>query len=941
MSARTYTFLFTDIEGSTRFWERQPEQARAALEQHNKILREAIETQGGRVFRTAGDAFFASFNTASPALAAAVEAQNRFYEETWNLESPLRVRMALHTGEAEEQNGDYVGASLNRIGRLISVSNGGQILLTQAVQELVRDNLPKNTVLHDLGRHRFRDLESPERIFQVAIDGLPYHFPPLKSLETIPNNLPRHLTSFIGREAELAKAQELLSTNRLLNLTGPGGTGKTRLAVQTAASRLEDFPDGVWLVELAPLNVPSMILPSIAGVLNIRELPETPLIDSVREALRTRRLLLVLDNCEHLIEACAQIADELLQACPDLKIMVSSREVLDVPGEITMRVPPLSLPNISVSASVNDLLKSEAVQLFIERARAIQPNFQLTDQNAHSVAKICQRVDGIPLAIELAAARLRLLNPEQIAARLDDLFRLLTGGSRTALPRQQTLEAMIDWSHELLSDPERVLFRRLAVFSGDWTLEAAEVVCAGEEPAAGAGVLTRLTEPVLDLLTQLVNKSLVLVDDYGSEVCYRLLETIRQYAQIKLVETGEATLARQAHHRYFREFSSKAYTGLQGEDQYNWMKRLERDHDNLRSALEWGLEHDPLSALEMGADLVYFWSGRGYSSEGRRWLKSSLDNIGKMDELGGDHEKLRIAARAFSAYGQMAIIQGDNTAAREALERAVQIQREQRSLKELVLSIPLLSLAFLFLGDIEKSLELAEEGERLGRELDEPIGLALSLSLLAQISMRVGSGYDNARDKIEESARLLRVHGNRWFSALSLMGLGIIAYLARDLSTAEANFMESVEIFQKAGDLHFTNVSHSYLADVARQKGEFERAARLYREILQNWLKFGHRGGLARCVECLAFLKLAKAGQRASEEDTKYLEKAGLMLGWAESIREASGSGMTIDEQMEYYALTNSLRARLSQESELEALFEKAWKKGRQMGQDEILALAF
>jgi predicted ATPase/class 3 adenylate cyclase len=932
----TYTFLFTDIEGSTGYWERQPDKMRPALERHNRILRQAIESHAGWVFRTAGDAYFASFQTASDALAAAVAAQRQLFAQDWDLDSPLRVRMALHTGEAEEREGDYVGASLNRIGRLIAVCHGGQTLLSLATQELVRDNLPEEVGLLDLGRHRFRDMIHPERIFQVSIDGLPDDFPPLKSLEATPNNLPTQLTSFIGREAELAKAQELLSSGRLLTLTGPGGTGKTRLALQVAACMIEDFPDGVWLVELAPLADQDLVLQSIAAVLNVRDHPERPLQQSIVEALRNRKLLLLLDNCEHLIEACTMITDALLRSGPDLKVLVSSREVLGIGGELTMRVPPLSLPQHS-SDSLEELQASEAVQLFLDRARAIEPTFSLTGQNAAAIAKICQRLDGIPLAIELAAARVRLLNPEQIAARLDNLFRLLTGGSRAALPRQQTLEAMIDWSHDLLSEAERTLFRRLSVFSAGWTFEATEVVCIGDGQDQTAGDLPPLDGDVLDLLAQLVNKSLVLVDDQGLITRYRLLETIRQYAQNKLVESGEASAVRHEHLQFFKEFSAEAFQGLMGTDQSSWMERLEKDHDNLRAALDWALEHDLLAALEIGANLGYFWNSRGYASEGRRWIQAGLNRLGKLKQPPEDQRLRGIEGRALSSYGQMAIIQGDYAAARQALERSVQIQRELEEPQELVFSIALLSLANLFLVDIAQSQSLAEEGVSMGRQLDDPIGLALSLSILAQINVRMPGGYPLAREQIQESASLLRAHGNRWFSALSLMGLGIVAYVARDLDNAASHFEESMQIFQEAGDLHFTNASRSYLVDVVRLRGELDQAAVMYREILETWLRLGHRGGFARCLECLAFIAMERAFRDHAQDREKLVMQAGAFLGAAESIRSESGARMTIDEQMEYSEQMNALRAELGENPAFQDAFERALDEGRQADPYQLL----
>ena len=939
-SASTYTFLFTDIEGSTRYWEQNPDSMRVALERHNHILSEAIESQGGWIFRTAGDAYFASFKTAAAAVKAAVQAQCNLHAQQWELDVPLRVRMAIHTGEAEERDGDYVGGSLNRIGRLIAVCHGGQVLLTQATQELVRDSLPKDVSLLDLGRHRFRDLVHPERLFQVVTDGLPVDFPPLKSLEAVPNNIPTQLTSFIGRQEELRRAVDLLSNSRLLTLTGPGGTGKTRLALQVAANQLEAFPDGVWLVELASVSDPALVQRSIAGVLNVREHPGLSLQESIVESLRARQMLLVLDNCEHLIETCAHLADTFLRISRDLKILVSSREVLGIEGETTLRVPPLSLPAYSSETAVDELLKSESVQLFVERAKTVQPSFELTKENAPAVNQICHRLDGIPLAIELAAARIRVLKPEQIAARLDNLFRLLTGGSRAALPRQQTLEAMIDWSHDLLSDEERTLFRRLSVFVGGMSFEAAEKVCASSNQLDDGNEFPQLSYDVLELLAQLVNKSLVLVDEQDIDSRYRLLETIRQYAQNKLVASSEATIARHNHLFYYKEFSDHARDGMLGSHQFDWMNRLEKDHDNFRAALNWGLEHDPLVALDLGANLVYFWSGRGYSTEGRHWLKSGLDRFEEVTESKKDSRQLEVEARALSAYGQMAIIQGDNPAARQALQRCIEIQRELGVQKELVFSMALLSLATLFLGDMAGSQSLAEEGVALGRKFDERIGLALSLSIQAQINVRSQDGYDLAREQIDESARLLRSHGNRWFSGLSLMGLGIVAHLANDLDTALAHFRESREIFQQAGDQHFSNVTQGYIADVARKRANYDQATQIYHETLQTWSKLGHRGGFARSLECLAFIAFARAFEDDSGDSTKLLQRTAILLGAAESIRQSSGAGMTIDEQLEYFSQISKIREHVAQDTSKQADFDQAWVEGSQLEPDQLLMLA-
>src|SRR5215208_5096728 len=483
----TVTFLFTDIEGSTRLAQEYPLEMPALLARHNAILNQAIEMYHGFVFRIVGDSFSAAFHTASDALSTALQAQRKLQHEAWS-PAPIKVRMGIHTGSAQlrddpqGQGASYEGyGTLALTQRIMSVGHGGQILLSQAAHDLVKDRLSAGIELRDMGERRLKDIIRPEPIYQVAARDLLSDFPPLTTLETSRHNLPAQLTSFIGREQEIAEAQELFTSTRILTFIGPGGTGKTRLCLQVAAEQIPEFKDGVWLLELAQLADPAYILSAIASMFNLRELQGARLIDTVTDYLRGKQLRLVLDNCEHLIETCAQLSDHFLHACPKLKIITSSREALGIDGETVYRVPSLSLPqeidfHRDAGQLTQELTRYEAIRLFSERARKANPQFALTIENAPAVIQICQRLDGIPLAIELAAARVKLFMPQQIAERLDDRFKLLTGGSRTALPRQQTLRALIDWSYLTLNEMEQDVLRRLAVFSGGWTFEAAEAV---------------------------------------------------------------------------------------------------------------------------------------------------------------------------------------------------------------------------------------------------------------------------------------------------------------------------------------------------------------------------------------------------------------------------------------------------------------------------------
>ncbi|HXL84882.1 MAG TPA: adenylate/guanylate cyclase domain-containing protein, partial [Casimicrobiaceae bacterium] len=518
------TYLFTDIEGSTRLWETEPDKMRPALARHDAIVRTCVEGNRGTVVKMSGDGVHAVFADPLDAVRATLELQRTLVELGPTTERvALQVRCGMHAGVDERRDNDFFGSGVNRAARIMSVAHGGQVLLSQAVAALVGDRLPDGVSLRDLGSVRLRDLANPERVYQLVHPQLRRDFPALRSLQATPNNLPQQVSSFVGREREVAETKKHLSETRLLTLLGIGGLGKTRLSLQVAAEVLDDYPDGVWFVDLAPMTDEHLVPQAVASVLGVKEEAGRPVLEALVKYVSDRKLLLNLDNCEHLLHACAELSVQLLQSSPHLKILASSREHLHVKGEATYPVPPLSVPDPNAKITLEALTQFEAVRLFVERARAVQPEFQVTQTNAKTVADICQRLDGIPLAIELASARVRALSVEEIAARLNDRFGLLTRGDRTALPRQQTLRASIDWSYELLTDHERALLRRLSVFAGGWTLEAAEAVGAGGDVE---------TTDVLDRLTNLVEKSLVTLEVEGKR--YRLLETVRQYAQERL-----------------------------------------------------------------------------------------------------------------------------------------------------------------------------------------------------------------------------------------------------------------------------------------------------------------------------------------------------------------------------------------------------------------------
>ncbi len=943
MTAGTFTFLFTDIEGSSLHWERHPQQMRLALERHNAILRQAIAAHQGRVFRTGGDAFCAVFADAQSAVAAAAEGQQALYAGPWPPECPLRVRVALHSGTVElDPAGDYTGASLNRLGRLLPACHGGQTLLTQATEQLARDELPPGARLLDLGQHRFRDLANPERVFQLVLPGLPERFPPLKTLEAVPNNLPVQLTSFIGREAELAEVNRDLERARLLTLTGPGGTGKTRLALQATAGRIDSYPDGVWLVELAPLTGPDLVPQAIAAVLGLREKHGQPLLETLTEALRERRLLLLLDNCEHLIEACAIIVEALLRACPGLQVLVSSREALSIPGEVSYRVPALKLP---AGASPEDLRRSEAACLFIERAQAVNSRFTITAHNAPAVAQICQRLDGIPLALELAAARIKLFSAEQIAARLDDRFRLLTGGSRTALPRQQTLQALVDWSHDLLTDDEKALFRRLSVFAGGWSFEAAEWVAG----FPGNDLDT------LDLLDSLVNKSLVLVDEQARDEVlrdegtsapdeaprYRFLETVRQYASEKLLGAGESAQARARHLAYYTARGDQAWPQSMefSPDRPVWMAWVEREIDNLRLAQDWALDHDLPAGLRLVTDLSFFLFQTGYAAESLRFTRQARKRAEGRPEFvpGADPRNTELLARSWTAEGSFLQGLGDFVSAVTAQDHAIQLARLIGSEEALARALAFKSIALGVSWSDDNALEAtAEETTRLELRVGDPSLLVMALVGQSTAIYR-RSGFAAARDRLNQViADLDRAgEGYSFNSATARMALGNLAIVAGDVDEAEKVFTESSASFEWFGDRTFLNVTRSGLADVARLRGDWFRAIPIYQEVIAGWMKRANQGAVARCLECLAFIRLAQAKERAGVPAQEALCEAAILFGAAEATRTTYHAEMMPFEQSEYNAQRNELRERLAPST-----LQTAWSSGHAMTLDQAAGYA-
>lgn len=800
------TFLFTDIEGSTKLWEQHPEAMRVALARHDGLMREAIASRQGRVFKTIGDAFCAAFASAPDALAAALTVQAALF--SWSSEGgdaalPLRVRMALHTGLAEERDDDYFGPTLNRVARLLAVGHGGQTLLSEAAQEAAFQNgPPPGAVLRDLKSHRLKDLSQPEHVWQASPPALPADFPPLRSLGA--NNLPVQGTSFIGREADLAEVKALLVSQRLLTLVGPGGSGKTRLALQAAAEAALD--DGVWLVDLAPLADPARVTQTVASVLNVREEPGRPLTQTLAENLREKRMLLILDNCEHLVGAAAALVHLLLPSCPQVRVLATSRERLGMAGERVYPVPSLALPSLARPQTAQSLGGSDAARLFLDRA-ALQPGFRVTDANAPVLARLCHRLDGIPLAIELAAARTRSLTVEQIDDRLDQRFRLLTGGSRTALPRQQTLQGLMDWSYELLTAPERRTLARFSVFAGGWTLAAAEAVGAGGEIEEWE---------VLDLLTSLVDKSLVVFDTQR----YRLLETVRLYARDRLDETPDAEAVRERHAGYFLALAHETEPSLYGPDAGISLGQLETEYDNFRTSFTWVHARDEADrVLQLVNDLARFWQVRGHLSEGRASLEAALS-------LGDPEEASKSRATALFSAALLAYTQGDLFGAISFLRQCAEVHQRRGDLDSMNVMRGNLGGMLTQLGEYGQARAILEEVLLYNQQKGDSESIAATFGNLGDLARLEGD--DNAAAPLlAQSLALWREIGNDHAIAIQLNNLARVA--TRQGNAAAREYVrEALVLRQKLGDVKGLLWSLDAAAGLAATEGRFGEVARLY-----------------------------------------------------------------------------------------------------------------
>jgi predicted ATPase/class 3 adenylate cyclase len=989
----TVTFLFTDIEGSTQRWEQYPQAMQDALTRHDAILADAITAHQGMVVKSTGDGMHAVFARATDALAAVLAAQQALQLEDWGAIGPLRVRMVLHTGVAEQRERDYFGPTLNRAARLLAVGHGGQVLLSRATWELVADHLPADVELHNLGEQRLKDLSRPEHIFQLVAPDLPTDFPPLKTLDQRRTNLPAQPTALIGRVQEVASVCALLRRDgaRLMTLTGPGGTGKTRLAVQVATELLDAFADGVWFVDLAPISDPELVIPTIFQTLGLKEQGAQTPVGQLKAYLRGKHLLLVLDNFEQVVDAARQVA-ELLTAAPQLKALITSRVVLRLRGEQEYAVPPLALPNTKQLPPLEALSQYAAVELFIQRARDVKLDFQVTNANAPAVAEICHRLDGLPLAIELAAARVKLFAPEALLVRLERRLGMLTGGSRDVPARQQTIRNTIEWSYQLLDAGEKRLFVRLGVFVGGCTIEAAQAVCNADGD---------LPMEILDGIAVLVDQSLVRqIEGSDSEPRFRMLETIREYALERLDASGEVEAYRQRHAAYYQALAEAAEPELVGRDQLRWSARLDAEQDNLRTTLAWALErHEVEAGLRLAVALRWLWIKRGLLSEGRRWLEMLLATSDQAQVPGS------IRADAQAVAGELARWQEDAPGALPLLEAALhwyQSVGNQPGIADVLhalgwviwlhgdvrRSVALFdeSLArYRDLGDAhgiatvllprsyltahfddhsERSVTMAEESLRLFREVGDLHGVATALRHVALRLQERGS-FEQAADLADEALRLARALGVKPVIMDNLDAKASIAISLGDVGRARMLQEERLALAREIGHTRYVSGALLHLSTTARYQGNLVEAQTLLEEALRlaqefsmpfytAWLRqqqgnIAYDGGNVDRASHFYRESLAISCDLQSKRDyAEHIEGLAAVAGaqgkvlravrlWssAAATREAIGAPLPPIDRPQRDAALARLRAQLD-----DTTFASAWAAGQVMSLEQAVAHA-
>jgi predicted ATPase/class 3 adenylate cyclase len=903
----TVSLLCTDIEASTRLLQALGDRYAEALAEHRRLLRTAFAEHRGCEVDTQGDAFFYAFSRAHDAVAGAVAAQRALAAHRWPEDLALRVRIGIHTGEPTTTGEGYVGIDVHRAARVMSAGHGGQVLLTQSTRDLLPEEPFEAVGLRDLGEHRLKDLTQPQRLYQLLIPGLDNDFPALKTLEARPTNLPIQPTALIGREQQVTEAVTLVRREgiRLVTLTGAGGTGKTRLALQVAAELIADFEDGVFFVDLAAITDPHLLIATVGQTLSVREQLGQSLSETLKDYLCDKHLLLVLDNFEQLVGAGPAVS-ALLAVAPNLKALVTSRAPLHLSGEHEYSVPPLSVPDLGESEPPSVLAGYEAVQLFLARAQAVKPEFELTSENSPAVAEICARLDGLPLAIELGAARVRILSPQALLGRLSERLALLTGGARDAPVRQRTLRDTIEWSYGLLSTSEQRLFARLSVFLGGGTVEAAEAVCGSAELE------------VFDAVDSLVEKSLLRQEEGAAgEPRAFMLETIREYAFDRLERSGEGERLRDRHANYFVGLAEEAEPEILGADQGLWLERLEAERDNFRAALGWLLERsDAERALRLIGSLRRAWVARGYLSETRKWLEAAFEQSPTVPP--------QVEAKALYALGRVALVQGDYDQAVLWLEQSARVFRELGEAEGLVFSLADLGFIATAQGRHEDAERLAEQSLAEARAAGSERTIAAALHSLACAKLDAEE-YGEARTLFAESLALRRRLGDKRNTANSLCYLGSVALLEGDYDGATALLDESLTLGRELGNLLIVSAALANQSLVALAAGEPGSAAALCNESLALSRELGDKRTTVECLHALAGVAAVNAEPL----------RAALYSGAAESLHAAIKAPPSPAERMVGERFLPISRATADDQS-----FEAAWAEGRQMGYDAAVTFA-
>jgi len=833
----TLTFLLTDLEGSTQLWESHHDKFKLVLARHDVIIETTVAQHGGLIVkpRGEGDSRFAVFVRPTSALLAADQIQQTLAQEIWNIPDPVRVRIALHSGEADLRDSDYYGPTVNRCARLRSVGHGGQTLVTQATYSLVYESLPEELSFRYLGKHKLKDIKQPERIYQLISPGLPADFPPLRTQNNLIQNMPVNLTSFIGREKEIEDLTYLLNKQRLLTISGPGGAGKTRLALQASSVSMNHFLDGGWFIDLSLISNPSLVIQFVMKTLGIQEDGYCSPMERLLYFFQDKSILLILDNCEHVLPGVTPLTQTLLGGTTSLTILATSREPLGVAGETVWNITPLSTPKIGTEFSIETLLQYEAVVLFVERAKAARSDFLLTNNNAQAIAQVCARLDGIPLALELAAARTRVLSAADIAERLDYQFNLLVS-SQNVPARQRTLRNLIDWSYDLLPENERALFRRLSIFAGGWTLKAAEAVCAGDNLESFE---------VLDLLVHLVDKSLVITDTLEGVNRFRLLETIRQYARERLIESQEENLFARTHAAYFTELAERSSSEMWGRNQGSWLKRLEAENDNLRAALEWmestAEAHEMM--LRMTSGLWRFWRIRGHYQEGRAHLEFALaHNLNAPKNLRA--EGLRGAAK-------LALQLGEYGQATAMTKESLTLFRELENNKGIGRALDVLGEIAYYHGDYSQAVALYTESHAIRTEIGDKEGIADSLRQLGVIARDRGD-LQRATELLEQSLILCRELEDKILIAKTLNNLGLVKQQLCFYDCASEYFEEAVLLYRELNDRLGISNTLQNLGSAAKDQGELKQAGTIYEECLKLRQAIGDKRGIAQTLADMA-----------------------------------------------------------------------------------------